>query len=190
MTRRSRPWKDILKAKMQLVDIIKDRFDNDGQTITHDELARLHVAFNQSTRADEDVTLYGGPAVVYLRTEHAYAIVPITAKYAAFEAASEEDPNYWRMAADAVAGLGAGGPRNGWYQPTHQDDPLWLSYIGHLSKGGFQAVYHGLIQPADNPALSSPQGLARIATIATSKSSNDSPKVPERKALEARLAIE
>ena len=150
--------------KRQLADIIQNTFDKNGQFISAEDLAREHVRVNASTRAEADVAQYGGPAVIFLRKEQDYAIVPVTVQIGAFMAATTPDD---KLVADTVAGLGAGGPRVGWYQPTGVDDPLWLAYVGHLALSGTAGVYWSGKQVDGNPALTSGAGVGKIAAVAT-----------------------
>lgn len=182
MTRRRRTMKEAHVVKMQLAEIIKDTFDNNGQLITHDHLAREHVARNKSTRADEDVQVYGGPAVVYLRNEASYAIVPVTAGIAEFDG----DPRDEVIVANAVAGLGAGGPRIGWYHPASKDDWLWVYYVGHLGRSGVHAVFHAAQQIDNNPHLITAKGRQLIAGQAVAGLPIP-PGKTETKVLSARL---
>ncbi len=181
MTRKRRTAKEAQQIKFQLADIIRDTFDNDGQVITHDELAREHVRRNGSVSAAEDVMLYGGPAVVHLRNDLNYAIVPITAKYEDFT----EDFTEEQVVSNAVAGLGAGGPRIGWYHPSSKDDWLWIYYIGHLGNAGVMAVWHVAQRVDANPALISAKGRTRIAARAVD--TLGSAGKTEVKVLQARL---
>lgn len=182
MTRRRRSIKEAAAVKLQLAEIIKRQFDHNGQIITHDELAREHVARNGSVTAAEDVQVYGGPAVVYLRNEFSYAIVPITARIDDFDG----EPRDEAVIADAVAGLGAGGPRVGWYHPTGQDDWLWVYYIGHLGRAGVAAVFHAAQQVDANPALITARGRARIA--GRTALGDGAPGKTEARIINARLA--
>jgi hypothetical protein len=157
--RRKRTIKEAEAVKVALAEIIKDVFDSDGQVITHDELADAHVKRNLSRSADEDVALYGGVAAAMLRRDEGYAIVPVTAQIANWTGApaSEEE------VANTVAGLGAGGPRIGWYHPASKDDWLWVFYIGHLIKSGVSSVFHGTEQMRRNPTLTSAKAQGQIA---------------------------
>ena len=159
MTRRRRTSKDAARIKMELVEIIKDVFDTDGQLVTHEQLAREHVARHASLTAFEDVQLYGGPAVVYLRNHDNYAIVPVTASIAEWEGNPADEV----AVANTVAGLGAGGARIGWYHPADKDDWLWVYYVGHLGSSGVRAVFHAAQQIDRNPQLISAKGRERIA---------------------------
>lgn len=163
MTRPRRTVKEIERIKLLLADIIEDEFLNNGQVITHDRLAKRHVSRNASTTAAEDVAQYGGAAVAYLRREKQFAIVPITGKMDDWVA----DPDVEQNITSAVAGLGAGGPRIGWYQPVDRDDWLWVYYIGHLARAGIAAVFHAGQQVEDNKQLNSGQTRGLIAARAT-----------------------
>ena len=167
---------------MQLVSIIRDTFDNNGQLITHDTLAREHVSRHASLTAYEDVQLYGGPAVVYLRNEENYAIVPVTAGIVDYAG----DPSDEIEVANTVAGLGAGGARIGWYHPSDKDDWLWVYYVGHLGNSGVRAVFHAARQIDNNPMLISAKGRERIAGRAV-LGVPVPPGKTETKVLEARL---
>lgn len=182
MTRRRRTTKEINLVKLQLADIVQDTFDKNGQLITHGELAKRHVLRNLSTSADEDVALYGGLAVVYLRTDLNYAIVPVTANIATWTG----DPANDEEIANTVAGLGAGGARIGWYHPASKDDWLWVFYIGHLASSGMAAVYHAGQQVEANAKLISAKGRTQIATLAV-KALPAPPVKTEVKVLQARL---
>jgi len=159
MTQRRRSPKEAAAIKQQLADIIQDTFDNNGQVITHDALAVEHVNRNKSRSADDDVARYGGVAVALLRKDKGYAIVPVTGLIATWTGnpANEEE------VANTVAGLGAGGVRIGWYQPTGVDDWLWVFYIGHLTRSGAAAVFHAAQQVDAKPKLVSAKGHARLA---------------------------
>ena len=163
MTRPRRTAKEIELVKMQLADIIEDEFTKNGQVVTHERLARRHVLRNGSVTAAEDVALYGGSAVAYLRREKRFAIVPITAKFPDWEA----DPEVEQNMVNAVAGLGAGGTRIGWYQPIDRDDWLWVYYIGHLAKAGVAAVFHAGQQIDKNTHLNTGKTRAAVADLAT-----------------------
>lgn len=182
MTRKRRTAKAAAETKAALVAIIKDIFDNNGQVITHEELADEHVRRNASRTALEDVHLYGGPAVVFLRNHENYAIVPVTASIAAWEG----DPDDEVAVANTVAGLGAGGARVGWYHPASKDDWLWIYYAGHLLGSGQAAVYHAAKQVDDNPQLISAKGRTRIAGRAIARLPIP-PGKTEVKVLSARL---
>jgi hypothetical protein len=161
MTRKRRTPKQAEAVKLQLAQIIRDLFDTNGQIVTHDELAAEHVSRNRSITAAEDVATYGGPAVVHLRNEMSYAIVPVTSKVYDFSPDTEVE----LVIANAVAGLGAGGPRIGWYHPTDRDDWLWVYYVGHLGRAGVAAVFHASRQADANPSLISAKGRGRIAGL-------------------------
>ena len=163
MTRPRRTRKEIERIKFLLADIVEDEFTTNGQVITHDRLAKRHVARNSSTTAAEDVAMYAGAAIAYLRREKHFAIVPITAKYDDWLA----DPDNEQSIVSAVAGLGAGGPRVGWYQPIDRDDWLWIYYIGHLARAGIAAVFHAGQQVEDNRQLNSSKTRSAIAARAT-----------------------
>lgn len=182
MTRKRRTSKDINLVKLQLADIIQDTFDKNGQLITHDELARRHVLRNQTTTAAEDVARYGGLAVVYLRNELGYAIVPVTSLISHWAG----DPATDVEISNTVAGLGAGGARIGWYHPSGKDDWLWVYYIGHLAGAGMSAVYHAGSQVDANRTLISAKGRTVIAEHAT-RGLPVPPGKAEVKVLEARL---
>lgn len=160
--RRKRSVKEAVLVKQQLADIIQDVFDNNGQVITHDELAKRHVRDNASLSAADDVQQYGGVAVALLRKDKNYAIVPVTGLIHSWTGspANEEE------IANTVAGLGAGGVRIGWYHPDSVDDWLWVFYIGHLTGSGTAAVFHAAKQVDNNPALISDNGQKRIAAKA------------------------
>ena len=184
MTRRKRTHKEAELIKLQLADIIQDTFDNNGPLITHKRLAERHVARNGSLSASDDVRMYGPAAVAYLRCEpHNYAIVPVTARFEDYTG----DPKDETVIADAVAGLGAGGSRIGWYQPADKDDWLWVYYVGHLGRAGVHAVFHAAQQIENNPRLVSPKGRQLIAGRAISGLPVP-PGKTETKVLEARLA--
>lgn len=159
MTRKRRTRQQALETKAQLAAIIKDIFDNNGQVVTHDALAAEHVARHKSTTASEDVHLYGGPAVVHLRNAEHYAIVPITSRFSDYTG----DPDDAKEICDAVAGLGAGGARVGWYHPADRDDWLWVYYIGFLANAGMHAVFHAAKQTDSNPRLLSAKGRRMVA---------------------------
>jgi hypothetical protein len=159
MTRRRRTAKEAHQVKMELAEIIKDIFDHNGQIITHEQLAREHVSRHASLTAFEDVQVYGGPAVVHLRNEENYAIVPVTASAEAFDGNPADEVEV----ANAVAGLGAGGARIGWYHPANKDDWLWIYYVGHLGRAGVHAVFHAAQQIDKNPQLISTKGRGLIA---------------------------
>lgn len=182
MTRRRRSPNDRKRIKLQLADIIRDTFDNDGQVITHEELAREHVSRNASLTAFEDVQQYGGPAVVYLRNEEHYAIVPVTERIAQWTGDTDDE----QAIANTVAGLGAGGSRVGWYHPSDKDDWLWVYYIGHLGRAGISAVFHAARQSEDNPRLLSIRGQRAVAARAT-VGLPIPPGQTETKVLQARL---
>lgn len=182
MTRRKRTHKEAQLIKLQLADIIQDVFDKNGQLVTHEVLAKRHVMRNSSTSAEEDVRIYGGPAVVYLRNELNYAIVPVTASFYDYDG----DPSDETVVANAVAGLGAGGARIGWYHPSDKDDWLWVYYVGHLGRAGVLAVFHAGDQIDKNPQLISAKGRARIAGRAI-EGVPLPPGKTETKVLEARL---
>lgn len=154
-----RSQQEAQRIKRLLADIVQDVFDNDGDVITHEQLAEAHVKRNLSRSADEDVRRYGGVAVALLRRDKNYAIVPITSHIANWTGnpANEEE------VAATVAGLGSGGPRVGWYHPSSKDDWLWVFYVGHLSKSGTAAVFHAAKQVDDNPQLISARGRKEIA---------------------------
>ena len=183
MTRRQRSPKEAATVRLQLSEIIKDLFDNNGPLVTNETLAIEHVSRNRSLTASEDVTIYGGPAVIHLREEKNYAIVPVTAALADYIDAEEPGDV---LIANAVAGLGAGGSRIGWYHPTSKDDLLWIAYVGHLGRAGAAAVFHAGQQGDKNPQLISGKGFKAIASRAL-----DGLPVPpgqtERKVLTARL---
>lgn len=182
MTRRRRSPREAEAVKLKLGEIIKDWFDATGQVITHEQLAREHVTRNASLTAAEDVQLYGGNAVIHLRTEHNYAIVPVTASVLDFDG----NPDDETIVANAVAGCGAGGSRIGWYQPADKDDWLWVYYIGHLGKAGVSAVFHATRQIDNNPQLTSARGRTLIAGRATAGLPVP-PGKAETKVLTARL---
>jgi len=182
MTRKRRSPKAAEQIKMQLVEIIKDTFDNNGQVITHGQLADEHVRRNASRNAEGDVHLYGGPAVVYLRRNEHYAIVPVTASVATWDG----DPEDEVAVANTVAGLGAGGSRIGWYLPASKDDWLWIYYNGHLSGSGQAAVFWAGKVVDDNPQLISAKGRTRIAGRAIARLPIP-PGKTEVKVLSARL---
>ena len=165
MSRPKRSPKDIERIKFLLADIIEDEFVTNGQVITHERLAKRHVARNSSTTAAEDVALYGGAAVAWLRRDESkqLAIVPITGKFPDWVA----DPDNEDKITSAIDGLGAGGPRIGWYQPVDRDDWLWIYYIGHLAKAGVSAVFHAGEQVDHNKQLNTNQTRAKIAARAT-----------------------
>ena len=163
MIRPRRTQKEAELIKLQLADIIEDVFEKNGQIVTHEVLAKRHVLRNGSVTAAEDVRLYGGAAVAYLRRDKHYAIVPITEAIEAYSG----DPDDEQSIIDAVAGLGAGGSRIGWYQPTDRDDWLWVYYVGHLARGGLYAVFHAGRQIEDNKHLNSGQTRRLIAQRAT-----------------------
>lgn len=169
MTRKRRSPREAHAITMQLADIIRDTFDTDGQIISHEQLAMEHVTRNKSRRADEDVQVYGGPAVVYLRREENYAIVPVTASIFEYNA---DDPEDEVAVANAVAGLGAGGPRIGWYHPASKDEWVWVYYIGHLGRAGVHAVYHAARQVDNNAHLISDSGRALITDRSIQKSAD------------------
>lgn len=182
MTRKRRSKQEAELVKMQLADIMQDVFDNNGQLVTHDQLAKRHVLRNGSLTASEDVHQYSGAAVAYLRREKQYAIVPVTQSLDDYTG----DPSDEKTVTNAIAGLGAGGPRIGWYQPIDKDDWLWVYYIGHLAKAGLFAVYHAGQQVENNKQLNSSATRARIAarSIATLPKP---PELTETKVLAARL---
>lgn len=185
MTRKRRTRKEAELVKMQLADIIQDVFDKNGQLVTHEVLARRHVLRNGSVTASEDVHQYGGAAVAYLRREHQYAIVPVTKGFDDYGG----DPSDERVVTNAIAGLGAGGPRIGWYQPIDKDDWLWVYYIGHLAKAGLFAVYHAGQQVEDNKQLNSGATRARIAARSIAALPKP-PTLAETKILTARIEDE
>jgi len=153
MSAKRRSPQEAAATRKQLQDIIRDLFKTNGQLVTHDMLAKEHVRVNSSVTASEDVRLYGGLAVVHLRQDEGFAIVPVTAiihHYPGADTASEAQK------VDTVAGLGAGGPRIGWYQPTDADDPLWAYYLGHQAKSGMHLIFHAATQADKNPALTGP----------------------------------
>ena len=159
MTRKRRTIAEARAVQMQLVDILRDLFDNNGPLVLHDPLADEHVSRNRSRSAADDVALYGGPAVVYLRNEENYAIVPVTAGFDDFDG----DPQDEVVIANAVAGLGAGGPRVGWYHPSGKDDWLWVYYVGHLGRSGIHAIFHATRQMDQSPHLLSAKGRRLLA---------------------------
>jgi hypothetical protein len=181
MTRKRRTAKQAQEIKAQLAEIIRDTFDNNGQVITHEWLAQEHVRRNASVSAIEEVMLYGGPAIVHLRRDLNYAIVPITAKFDDLITGQEDE----QMIVNAVAGLGAGGSRIGWYHPADKDDWLWVYYIGHLGYAGIKAVFHAAQIVDSNPALISAKGRLQIAN--RSVDALGSAGKTEVKVLEARL---
>ncbi len=182
MTRKRRTRAEINQIKLLLADIIQDTFDKNGQVVTHAELARRHVLRNQSIAAEEEVALYGGLAVVYLRKELNYAIVPITGAIHEWTGDTDDEVDVL----NTVAGLGAGGARAGWYHPTDRDDLLWVYYIGHLGRAGVWAVFHAAQQSASNPQLLSGKGQSQVAARAL-KGLPKPPEKTETKILEARL---
>ena len=182
MTRKRRTPKEAAATKAQLVEIIKDIFDNNGQVITHEQLADEHVRRNSSRTALEDVHLYGGPAVVYLRNSENYAVVPVTSKIASWNGDADDEV----VIADTVAGLGAGGARVGWYHPGSKDDWLWIYYAGHLLNSGAKAVYHASKQVDDNPQYISARGKTLLAGRAI-RGIPIPPGKTETKVLTARL---
>ena len=168
MTAKRLSPKEAETIKKQLAAIITDHFDNNGQLITEIELAREHVRKNASLSAAFDVQQYGGVAITYLRSEFNYAIIPVTASVYAFASAMASPATVpAKLIADTVAGLGAGGTRLGWYQPTGIDDPLWIAYNGHLGKSGARAIYHAGIVMDGNKGLLSGAGLAKVAQKVT-----------------------
>ena len=161
MIRPRRTTKDIELLKLQLADIIEDEFTR-HQVISHERLAQRHMLRNSSTTALEDVAAYGDAAVVYLR-DNRLAIVPITGQLPAWQADSDNEEKI----KNAVAGVGAGGPRVGWYKPVDRDDWLWVYYISHLARSGVAAVFHAGKQVEDNKHLNSSTTRAKIAARAT-----------------------
>jgi hypothetical protein len=147
-----------IRIRKELAAIIKDHFDNDGAVITHDDLATAQVDRNKSRRADQDVKDYGPEAVTTLR-DQGYAIVPITARFPAGDPTKSRDVN------NAVAGAGSGGNRMGWYQPSDEDDPYWIAYVGHQGKSGVAMVFHASKQDANRPTLLSATGRKAVAEV-------------------------
>lgn len=162
MTQRRLSPKAAEQIKMSLAGIIKDTFDSNGQVITHEDLAIRHVAANQSIRAESEVQQYGGPAVVHLRNVEGYAIVPITG--VADAVIGHSSPSDVSVA-NAVAGCGAGGARVGWYHPTSEDDPLWITYIGHQTKSAAKFIFHTGVIMNDNPTLNGPQMMGKVGDV-------------------------
>jgi hypothetical protein len=182
MTRRRRTTKERQAIKLQLATIIRDIFDNNGQLVTHDQLAREHVSRNASLTAYEDVQQYGGPAVVHLRNDEYYAIVPVTDRINEWTGDSDDES----VICNTVAGLGAGGSRIGWYHPMDKDDWLWVYYIGHLGSSAMSAVFHAAQQDTNNPRLLSAKGQRVVAARSIAGVPIPPGKV-EAKVLQARL---
>ena len=183
MTRKRRSRKDAELVKMQLADIIQDVFDKNGQIVTHEVLAKRHVLRNGSTTAAEDVQVYGGMAVAHLRQHDPfYAIVPITKAIEDYNGDPDNEP----AIVNAVAGLGAGGSRIGWYQPVDKDDWLWVYYIGHLARSGLGGVFHATDQVDKNRQLNSGTTRKEIAKRAIDGMEKP-PSLTETKVLTARI---
>lgn len=135
MTRKHYTNADIARVKGQLAALIEDMLLRDP-LVTHENLTMEHVRVDKSTRAEEEVGRFGGLVVVALRRAKNLALVPITAAYHSLTAESTDVE-----VAAAVAGAGAGGARIGWYMPSGEDDPLWLTYIGMRLNAGAHAIF-------------------------------------------------
>jgi hypothetical protein len=121
-------------------------------------------------------------AVAHLRQHEQYAIVPITKSIDEYTG----DPDDEKAITNAVAGLGAGGSRIGWYQPIDKDDWLWVYYIGHLARAGLGAVFHASQQVEDNKQLNSGTTRKEIAKRAVAGMERP-PLLAEAKVLTARI---